>query len=210
MFFHLKTPSPISREEFIDELVHRVFTRRKVLETYASKLFLDCKTVGVVYFMAYGMIIGRFPEALDSEEAFREKADLILTFCHPTEDHPPSNLFDECDFDKTLEKPSDDAGKDALFEWHAKTGKFVFRPFPTSGTCQEWVDLEVKMAKTLALSKELPPFIDYMPNTGEGFGHLTVKMTPMSMYEKACYMLPQLSLVAIVGMVAYVSYHLLS
>jgi len=138
MLFVLKLTSPMTRDEFLDELIHQVFTRRDILETYASKRVCECKHINTIYFMAFQLVVGRFPEALQSEDAFREKADLLLTFCNPTEDHPPTTLFDECDFDSSLDKPADDADDDAWIDWRVKNGHFD-PTLKSSMTCQAFV-----------------------------------------------------------------------
>lgn len=152
--------------------------------------------------MAYGLIVARFPEATDSQETFREKADLLLTFCNPTKKHPETTLLDECEFDQSLEKPGDDAGEDAWIDWQTKTGIFD-QTMSSFTTCQAFVDWEAKMATALALSKELPPTIDYMPYVGEGFGHLTIVLRPVSWYYHPLSKIGPFLLLIFVGLVTY-------
>jgi len=62
------------------------------------------------------------------------------------------------------------------------------------------------MAKTLALSRELPPFIDYMPYCGEGYGHLTLVPTLTPLYSRVLSAVKSLALPILVGLWAYYSF----
>lgn len=203
MLFVLNIYPSVSREEFLDNLTHQAFTRPEALQANASKqASSNVTSMETVYFMAYGLIVARFPEAIASQETFREKADLLLTFCNPTKNHPETTLLDECDFDETLEKPADDAGEDAWIDWQTKTGIFD-KTISLPVTCQAFVDWEVKMATALSLSKELGPTIDYMPYVGEGFGHLTILLKPVSWYYHPLSKIGPFLLPIFVGLVAY-------